>query len=67
MDNTPTELAPAAAHGKLQRQWIEATITRADGTVEHLGIISDTRLSWQLKQAGKRLLAAFSCIFGKDR
>lgn len=26
----------------VQRSWIEATVIRADGTVEHLGVISDS-------------------------
>lgn len=60
-------LSPAPMKGRIKRQWLEATITRADGTVEHLGIISDTRLSWRLKRAGKRLLAPLSRLFGKDR
>lgn len=29
-------------HGKPKRMTLEATITRADGTIEHLGIIADS-------------------------
>lgn len=28
-----------------KRSWIEATVTRADGTVEHLGIICETHFT----------------------
>lgn len=56
-------LSPAPMKGKIKRQWIEATVTRADGTVEHLGIIADTRLSWRIRQAARR----FFRIFRKDR
>jgi len=34
----------------IKRQWIEATIIRADGTVEHLGVIADTRLRFRVAQ-----------------
>ena len=27
-----------------QRSWIEGTITRADGTIEYLGVLSDSGL-----------------------
>lgn len=61
-----SKLAPAASQGRIRRQWIEATITRVDGTVEQLGVISDSRISWRVKQAVRRLFAPFVHYLGKD-
>lgn len=58
--------SPAPGMGKIKRQWLEATVTRADGTVEHLGIIADTRLSWRITQAVKRAHRSIARLFGKD-
>jgi hypothetical protein len=36
-----------AGFGRPKRLQIEATIIRADGTVEHLGVVSDSSRLWR--------------------
>jgi hypothetical protein len=43
------------AMGKLKRMTLEATVTRADGTVEHLGVIADSSILGRARIFLKRL------------
>lgn len=49
------EIHEALAKAGLRRVTIEATVTRADGTVEPLGIIADSRKPSILKRIGAKL------------
>jgi hypothetical protein len=40
---------PEAAQLGIKRAFIEATVTRADGTVEHFGIIADSHFEPEQK------------------
>lgn len=39
-------MTEAQAHGPIKRIQIEATVIRADGTVEPLGLIADSKWRW---------------------
>lgn len=41
---------------KPKRMTLEAVVTRADGTVEHLGIIADSSLPHRIAASVKRIL-----------
>lgn len=47
----------AVGKSKFKRGTLEATITRADGTVEHLGIIADSSKFHRATTWSKRILA----------
>jgi hypothetical protein len=48
---------------KFKRATLEATVIRADGTVEHLGVIADSRPFLRQRKFFARL---FARLFGKE-
>lgn len=51
----PIEFA-ADVKSKPKRMTLEATVTRADGTVEHLGIVADSSIFHRAAAWSKRIL-----------